>query len=201
MKNLLLGAALSLLVLPTATADNEKTPAVAKKADEVTVPFLGNEKCPISGRPVDAKKSLKHEGQAVYFCCGNCLAKGKDDAKAMVAKAYAKTVAVKNEKCPISGRPIAEGKGKTVAFQGKEVRVCCGNCEKAFPKSAKVNLAKALNPKLKDAGNKKCPVMDKPVKDDQFVVYKNTIVKICCPGCDKKIKANPKLLDEVVADG
>ena len=202
MKNLLLGLALGLLVVPTADADDQKTKAaVARKADAVTVPFLGNEKCPVTGRPVDKTKSVKHEGQTVWFCCGDCRKAGKEKPAAMVAKAYAKPVAVKNEKCPVSGQPIAEGKGKVVTFQGKQVRVCCGKCEKAFPKAPKVHLAKALNPKLKDAGNELCPIMNKPVKDDEFVVYKNKIVKICCPGCDKKLEANPKVLDKIVAEG
>jgi YHS domain-containing protein len=34
--------------------------------------FTTQTKCPVSGKAIDATKSVEHEGRKVYFCCGNC---------------------------------------------------------------------------------------------------------------------------------
>jgi len=203
MKLLQIAAAACLFAAPSVVADDAKVATKAAGADDAKVvnPFHGNEKCPITGRPIDKKKSLSHEGQKVYFCCAGCQTKGKADVAGMVKKAYTKVTKIGNEKCPISGQVVPKGKGKTVVFQGKETRVCCGNCAKAFTKTPNLNLTKALNPKLVDLKNTQCPVMTKKaVKPDMFVTYKGKIIHLCCPGCDRRLQKDPKVLDKLVQD-
>jgi len=42
--------------------------------------------CPVSGKAVDITKVLEHDGQKVYFCCGNCPAAFKKDPSKYVDK-------------------------------------------------------------------------------------------------------------------
>jgi YHS domain-containing protein len=44
-----------------------------------------NTTCPISGKPVDVTKTLEHEGKVYAFCCDQCLAKARQDPKAVLA--------------------------------------------------------------------------------------------------------------------
>ena len=84
----------------------------AKKA-----PKPVNDKCPISGKAVDAKQTVD-----VGVCCGNCAKKVTKDPK-LALKANGDF-----KKCPISGK--AAKKTVTIAF-------CCGNCKgKASKKSS-----------------------------------------------------------------
>jgi YHS domain-containing protein/uncharacterized membrane protein len=45
-----------------------------------------NAECPISGKPVNPEKTLEYEGKKYAFCCDECLAKAKQDPKAVLAK-------------------------------------------------------------------------------------------------------------------
>ena len=84
----------------------------AKKA-----PKPVNEKCPISGKAIDAKQTVD-----VGVCCGNCAKKVTKDPK-LALKANGDF-----KKCPLSGK--AAKKTVTIAF-------CCGNCKgKASKKSS-----------------------------------------------------------------
>ena len=76
-----------------------------------------NEKCPVSGKAIDATKPI-----SVGVCCGNCAKKVGKDVKGILAKVKSdnkdgKTV---NKVCPISGKGIK----KTVV-----IGFCCGKCQ------------------------------------------------------------------------
>lgn len=45
-----------------------------------------NDKCPVSGKPVDPAKTVTHEGKVIGFCCDKCVACFKQDPKPIVAK-------------------------------------------------------------------------------------------------------------------
>jgi len=75
-----------------------------------------NDKCPISGKAIDAKQTVD-----VGVCCGNCAKKVVKDPK-LALKAKGDFT-----KCPVSGK--AAKKKVTIGF-------CCGNCKgKASKKS------------------------------------------------------------------
>jgi len=163
-----------------------------QKASDIKVPFYGNETCPISGKPVDKSKSVTYEGQKIYVCCGKCKKMVKAKPAAFLAKAYPKdkVVDMKNAKCPIRGGKAA--KGVSVVFQGRKVHFCCPGCDKAFMKEPNKKLAMLENPKLKDLGNKTCPVTGEENEADNFVIYKDQIINICCAGCAKDLQKDPK---------
>lgn len=165
-------------------------PKDAPSKDAVIVPFFGNETCPITGKKVNASKFVESEGQRAYYCCNNCLTKAKADPKAAVAAAYKEPKAVANETCPISGEPIAKDKATLVTWQGRMVALCCKDCEEGFAKSPFLNTCKAVY-KAEDLGNATCPVMDEESNDEDVVIYKGKIVRLCCPDCSEEFKAKP----------
>ncbi len=84
----------------------------AKKA-----PSPVNEKCPVSGKAVDADQTSK-----IGVCCGNCAKKVAKDVKGTLAKVKSdsKDSDTVNAACPISGKGIK--KVVTVGF-------CCPKCK------------------------------------------------------------------------
>lgn len=45
-----------------------------------------NDKCPVSGKPVDAAKTVIHDGKRIAFCCDKCVACFNQDPKPILAK-------------------------------------------------------------------------------------------------------------------
>src|SRR5258708_5689674 len=86
-------------------------------------------KCPVSGKAVDASKTLDFNGGKVAFCCENCpKAFAKDSAK-FAGKANLQLVQsgqLKQVKCPLTGKDCAADKSVDVA--GVKVGLCCGGC-------------------------------------------------------------------------
>jgi YHS domain-containing protein len=99
---------------------------LAKLGDIPTKPV--NSACPLSGRPVDATKTLVVKGQTVAFCCGNCPKKFDAAKDAEKIKNDGKAF---NDKCPVSGRPVAEKSVKTATVN---IGFCCGECKGKFEK-------------------------------------------------------------------
>ena len=76
-----------------------------------------NEKCPVSGKAVDADQTI-----GIGVCCGNCAKKVAKDVKGTLAKVKSdsKDSDTVNAACPISGKGIK--KVVTVGF-------CCPKCK------------------------------------------------------------------------
>jgi uncharacterized membrane protein/YHS domain-containing protein len=58
------------------------TPAPASDSNSTPI----NTECPVSGKPVDASKTVSYEGRPVAFCCDDCKAKFQQDPKPFLAK-------------------------------------------------------------------------------------------------------------------
>jgi bacterioferritin-associated ferredoxin len=86
-----------------------------------------NSKCPLSGKAINASKTVSYNGATVGVCCGNCLKKATADSSILDGKVTYDTAG--NSKCPISGKPI--NASKNVSFE-TTVGFCCGNCKKKF---------------------------------------------------------------------
>ncbi len=96
-----------------------------------------NDKCPISGKGVDASKTSKVE---IEVCCNNCKGKVEKNPAAHLGKA---AKAAKGE-CVLSGKPAKTSASVTVGF-------CCGNCKGKFDKDPKKHLGKVKAAKKKKA--------------------------------------------------
>ena len=89
--------------------------AFAFAAKKAPVPV--NEKCPVSGKAVDADQTI-----GIGVCFGNCAKKVAKDVKGILAKVKSdsKDSDTVNSACPISGKGLK--KVVTVAF-------CCSKCK------------------------------------------------------------------------
>jgi hypothetical protein len=67
------------------------TGAVTEKA-RATNAVQTNALCPVSGKAVDATKTLIHEGRVVAFCCDDCKAQFQKDPKPFLAKLESATL-------------------------------------------------------------------------------------------------------------
>ena len=88
-------------------------------------------KCPVSGKAVDATKTVDFNGGKVAFCCENCpkaFAKDPDKYKAKANLQLVQSKQLKQVKCVLTARPIAAD--KSVDVEGVTVGLCCGNCLK-----------------------------------------------------------------------
>jgi hypothetical protein len=85
-------------------------------------------KCPLSGKPVKADKTVDFKGGKVYFCCENCP-KSFDKTK-HAAKANLQLVATKQakqEKCPLAGKDL--NPDTAIDVGGVKVSFCCNGCK------------------------------------------------------------------------
>ncbi len=101
------------------------------KLDKVQV------KCPVSGKPVDTKVSLEHDGKTIYFFCPDCRDKfKKDPAKYATGLANSYTY---QTICPVMGHkinPMSFG----VLPTGETIYYCCNGCDsKLLSSPAKYN--------------------------------------------------------------
>jgi len=121
--NLLAGLVLLTLCLGISQADEE-----AKT--------LFNDKCPISGKEVNAEKTSDYK---VEFCCKNC--KGKFDKEP--AKYLEKAAEAEAGTCIFNGKPAKTSSTLTVGF-------CCGNCKAKFDEEPNKYIGKVTAAEKKD---------------------------------------------------
>lgn len=87
-------------------------------------------KCPVSGAPAKADKTLAYKGASVQFCCDNCPKAFAANTAKFATKAnhqLALTKQARQAKCPLSGGPI--DKTKTAKVAGVKVGFCCEKCQ------------------------------------------------------------------------
>lgn len=72
-------------------------------------PDLKSLKCPLSGKPVVANGTAKHNGNTIYFCCENCPKAFAKNPSKHAAKANLQAVQsgqAKQVKCPAKLKPV-----------------------------------------------------------------------------------------------
>lgn len=129
--------------------------------------FAANDKCPISGEPVDSAVSLSVNGKDIGFCCNNC--KKKYEKKLNVTDAGP-------EKCPMSGE-AATADTRILHAKSEVKYFCCEKCQAKFIKEAKLE--------VKDAGPGKCPISGKAASADHSLVVNGETTYFCCENCPK----------------
>jgi YHS domain-containing protein len=146
------------------------------------------------------------------------FASGKLNVEILAASAADSTLIAKQAKCPVMDEPLdSMGQPVKLLVGGKPLFLCCKGCvRKVQAEPAKylamvyeetnVTVPKGTEQvrdgvfKVTDADKtsiavqKKCPVMDEPL-DAMGGAYKanaaGKAIYICCPGCAKKIAAEP----------
>lgn len=165
-------------------AAGEQTRPGVFKVTAADAPFVAaQKKCPVMDEPLDAMGGpyrVNAKGKAIYICCPGC-------AKMIAGEPqkYLDMLAQQGVNPPALQNP------------NKAVEVTAGN-ELVRPGVFKVTSADA--PFV--AAQKKCPVMDEPL-DAMGGPYKvnanGKAIYICCPGCAKKIAAEPQKYLTVLA--
>ena len=96
-----------------------------------------------------------------------------------------------NPTCPIMNRKV-NGKNFAV-YKNVRYELCCGGCEKTFPKNPEKYLSKLPNNgKILELNNTTCPVMGGKVNKKIYAVHNGTKVYFCCPGCISTFKKDPE---------
>lgn len=100
--------------------------------------------------------------------------------------------------CALSGKKLGSmGDPVVEVISGREVRFCCSGCVPTFKKDAAKHFAK-LDAKLAADQRRyyplsRCLVSKEKIAEDkaQEVFVGNRLVRTCCSGCEKKLKAKP----------
>ncbi|UCC32818.1 MAG: YHS domain-containing protein [Phycisphaerales bacterium] len=157
------------------------------QADEKALP-----KCPVTGKPANLAVNVATDEGPVFFYCEDCVEKFKADPGK-----YAKVVADQRKAladrpkvqvtCPVTGKPV--DKKVFTEHNGEKVYFCCENCIGKFQKEpGKYKRALASSYTFQT----KCPVMGGPINPAAFTALPTgEKIYYCCPGCDKKLLADP----------
>lgn len=129
-----------------------------------------NDKCPLTGKPVNSKFTALFEGRVIGLCCAKCQARFKKDPKKFADKLPSKKPAAKKPAAekPSAKEPAARPKARTPAA------------------------------KVKRTVNEKCLFQDKPVNLEFTHTYRGITVGFCCKRCLARFKRDPeKYIDRV----
>jgi len=193
---------MALALLPNITFDEDEAKLKKVTPASETYPISS---CAVAGKALGSMGAPFvhiHEGRQVKFCCKACLPAFKKNPAKYLAKVDEKIVAQQKagyptDKCLFSDEPLGD-KSKDVVVNNRLVRVCCGGCARKLMKNPAPTLKKLDELIIANQGKKypttKCVIsgedlgsMGKP-KD---VIVANTLVRVCCKGCVKKVTDNP----------
>ncbi|MHC4447481.1 MAG: hypothetical protein ACYSXF_06845, partial [Planctomycetota bacterium] len=124
-----------------------------------------NDRCPMTGKPIDGRNYVTYKTQKIGFCCGSCpkrfeawsqqrkdefveaaLAKGSEPAPPPMtapARAELKGDVYTLATCPVSGEKLGTmGDPVVREYEGREVRFCCSGCIGKFEADQKTYFKK-----------------------------------------------------------
>ena len=175
-------------------ADPAKYEKKVEKQQEVLMHYPKvQEKCPLTGKPIDAKVTSDKGGQKVAFCCTKCRAKYEADPDKYKEKVAASFTYKEMAKCPITGKPV-DVSIKLDTDKGP-VYFCCKGC----PKEYKANEAKYEDKVDEqrqamahmDHVQVTCPLSGKPVSDKAVSDQNGEKVHFCCDKCKESYEKDP----------
>jgi len=163
----------------------------AKKRPTISVPtsLSAQTTCPVSGEELEDKDNyVDYESHRIYLCCKKCKKKAKANPEKMVFELYNQGVALENIQttCPVSGEEL-EDHDTFVKIYNKTIYTCCKKCIK----KVKADPAKYLDIMEGRTAQTKCAVKGGDIDPEANFVIQGFIVGQCCPGCEKKWKADP----------
>ena len=168
--------------------------------------------CAVAGTDLGGKSetTYEHKGRQFKFCCGSCLKKFKADPSSYIPAVDKKIIAAQKSSYPLTSCVVSREsheKANDMVYNNRLIRLCCKRCDKAFIKNPKSYLAKLdkaiIEKQTKDYPLTDCPVSGEPLgsmgKPVEMVVG-NTLIKLCCKGCAKKVAKNPASMIKMVTN-
>ncbi len=165
--------------------------------------------CPVSGKKLGEMGDpvvKEYDGREVRFCCSGCIEKfeaSREDYWKKVDEEIAKrqTPFYPLTVCVMSGEPLVED-GKDIAinhvYRNRLIRFCCRGCIKDFSKDPEAALKKldaaSVHQQREHYPLTKCIVSGEDLGsmgDPYELVIGNRLVRLCCKGCEKQLRANP----------
>lgn len=186
--------AILALALPAIAQDQEH----AKKPTASVKAMAPQSTCPISGDPLDDKETfVDYEGQRVYLCCKKCVKKFSAFPDKWIASMATAGQMPENvqSKCPVSGEELDED-AISLTFSNKSIKVCCKKCAK----KVKADPAGYFDKLEGRTAQERCAVMGGKIIPKNSFVVNGTHVDQCCPGCQKKWRADPAKYFSKLAD-
>jgi YHS domain-containing protein len=114
------------------------------------------------------------------------------------------------KECPVSGKTFSGKPGAVELYEGRELGFCCPGCPDALKREPERYLPpidkKIVKQQKPHYPLKTCLISGKEIADDGSgdIIYKNRLVRFCCPGCPKAFlkdpKANLEKLDKAVVE-
>ena len=101
--------------------------------------------------------------------------------------------------CPVSGAKLdSKGEPVVLVLDGREVKFCCAGCKPQFEADSATFLSK-IDAKVIEQQKKFYPIETCIVGEGKLgsmgepldLVVNNRHVRLCCAGCEKKLKADP----------
>ena len=120
---------IGLVMIATSTMSEEaKKDTFGLKAENYRKQTL----CPVMGGAIDSTLYIDMQGQRIYFCCGMCIDKFKEDPEKYFNKAAKEGILFENIQtlCPISGNAI--DRKHFTYFKGRGVYFCSEKCIAVF---------------------------------------------------------------------
>lgn len=184
--------AAALLAAPlTAQHEGHGQKPEAKPSAAAPVVLQAQTTCPISGELLaggEDEVAVVYEGQQVRLCCAKCVKKFQefpDAALFGMFQAGQKPANVQTT-CPVSGEELG---ADAVSFWvlNKEIKLCCKKCLAKVEKDP----AAWFDQLEGRTQQTHCPVMGGEIDPEVFSVIQGQKVFHCCPGCIKKLAAEP----------
>lgn len=218
---LLASTLLLLLAIPVAAVAFATEPAAVEVgvSDEEAINAL----CPIAGEAIDGSTFVTYEGHRIGFCCAGCdtkfLAWSKADKDAFVSASLAQEgeeaeveeMAVElytATRCPVSGEPLGSmGDPIVVTVEGREAKLCCGGCRKAFLAEPAKHFA-LIDEEHAEQQTPYYPMATCVVSGEPLVVegedvgvdvvVNNRLFRVCCDSCVAPLRENPARFRDVL---
>jgi hypothetical protein len=178
------------------------TAAFAATPHAIDSPYL-LDTCPVTGGALGSMGDpvvKAYEGREVKFCCQGCIAKFEADQASFLSKIDAKIAAEQGkdyplDTCPVTGQKLGSMGDPVDHVHGNRlVRLCCAGCENKVAQDPQQVLA-PLNKAVVDAQKAQYPLETCVVTGQKLgsmgdpvdVVVGNTLVRLCCAGCEGKL--------------
>ncbi len=184
MNKILMLLAAALLAAPLSAQAARKGPP---KPSELVLQTL----CPISGEALSGdadEQVVLYEGHKVRLCCAKCVEKFEAFPDAAIYQLYRAGQKPENVQttCPVTGEEL-EADFQSFWVMNKELRVCCKKCLAKVSKDPAPYFDKLQGRKKQTH----CPVMGGEIDPEVSSVVQGQRVYHCCPGCEKKMAADP----------